>query len=171
MEKYTPGNCCAWWNYKYFPPKHLVILDRLTNTFHQSIMSCFCRIMNTFSPKASCHTFVELQILFHQSILSCFCRITNTFSPKHLVVFAELPILSTKASGGALWHYPYFPAKHLVCALKKYKYFPAKLNEVWHSIFDIFHLKNSATNRLQFFHLWQVQTSNTLLHRTRKPTL
>jgi hypothetical protein len=66
---------------------------------------------------------------------------TNPFPPKHLVVFAELPILSTKASGDALWHYQYFPAKHLVCALKKYKYFPEKLNEIWHSIFAIFHLK------------------------------
>jgi hypothetical protein len=33
---------------------------------------------------------------------------TNPFPPKHLVVFAELLILSTKESGGALSHYHTF---------------------------------------------------------------
>jgi hypothetical protein len=51
---------------------------------------------------------------------------TNPFPPKHLVVFTELPILSTKESGGALSHYHTFQ-QSIVYALKIYKYFPAKL--------------------------------------------
>jgi hypothetical protein len=89
--------------------QEIVVLGGITNTFQQS--KC-CAFVDTFSPK-------------HLVILSCFCD--KSFSTKASCCVYRITDTSHQRIWWCFVALPYFPAKHLVYALKIYKYFPAKL--------------------------------------------